>query len=203
MIALHALQIGSHIGRALIADVAILFERLGNQPIEIGGHIRIQLQRSRRSATEDLVRHHTGRRSPERQHAGRHLVEHDAEREQIASRVDPCAAHLLGRHVHHRPQRRSRAGEMRIPGDRRDGGCAGDDRIELGETEVEQLGVSARGDEDVARLDIAMNDAGTVRGVERIGDLECQRQQLVQGHPARDERVLNERPSSRSMAMNG
>ena len=42
------------------------------------------------------------------------------------------------------------------------------------EAEVEQLGVAARRDEDVGRLDVAMHDAGVVRGVERVGDLHAE-----------------------------
>ena len=66
--------------------------------------------------------------------------------------------------------------------------------FELGETEVEQLGVATGGNEDVARLDVAMDDPGTVGGVERIGNLERQRQLLVQRHAAGDECVL-QRPA--------
>ena len=41
----------------------------------------------------------------ERALAGRHLIEHDAEREQIAARIQFLAARLLRRHVGHRPER--------------------------------------------------------------------------------------------------
>jgi hypothetical protein len=57
------------------------------------------------------------------------------------------------------------------------GGTMGGD---LGETEVENLGVSALGDEKVGRLDVAMNDALAMGGVERIGNLDRKRQQGFQ-----------------------
>ena len=41
----------------------------------------------------------------------------------------------------------------------------------LREAEVEHLEMIAVGDEEVRRLDVAVNDAAPVRGVERIGDL--------------------------------
>ena len=43
---------------------------------------------------------------------------------------------------------------------------------ELREAEVEYLHLAAFGDEDVRRLDVAVDDAGRVRGVERVGDLD-------------------------------
>ena len=51
---------------------------------------------------------------------------------------------------------------------------AGDD---LGQTEVENLGVAALSDEDVGGLDVAMDDAFGVRRIQRIGDLDGERQQ--------------------------
>src|SRR5688572_31654244 len=39
--------------------------------------------------------------------AGEHLVEHAAEREEVAARVDGPPLHLLGRHVLRRPRERS------------------------------------------------------------------------------------------------
>jgi hypothetical protein len=37
--------------------------------------------------------------------------------------------------------------------------------------------VSACGDEEICRLDVAVDDAGRVRGFLRVGDLDRQRQQ--------------------------
>ena len=63
--------------------------------------------------------------------------------------------------------------------------------------------MSARRDEDVPRLDVAMHDAGAVRRIERVGDLDAQLEQLVERQTAVGQRVLQRRPSSRSIAMNG
>jgi len=56
---------------------------------------------------------------------------------------------------------------------------------EFGDAEIEQLRLAALRDEDVCRLDVAMDDALRVRGVERVGDLtarvddEVDRQRLL------------------------
>ena len=46
-----------------------------------------------------------------------------------------------------------------------------DGRLELGKTEVQELGCASFRHEDVGRLDVAMDDAGPVGGVERVGDV--------------------------------
>ena len=50
-------------------------------------------------------------------------------------------------------------------------------RRRLGQPEVQDLGLLALGDEDVGRLDVAVQDAARVRGVERVGNLHGQPQQ--------------------------
>ena len=45
----------------------------------------------------------------------------------------------------------------------------------LREAEVENFGVAALGDENICGLDVAMDDAFGVRGVERVGDFDGER----------------------------
>ena len=60
----------------------------------------------------------------------------------------------------------------------------------FGQPEIENLRVAASGDEQIRRLDVAVNDPGGVRRLERVGDLDRERQQQID----------LERPSSRADA---
>ena len=52
------------------------------------------------------------------------------------------------------------------------------DRRQFGEPEIQYLGVPSFGDKDVGGLDVAVNYAFAVRGIERIRDLNGQREQF-------------------------
>ena len=66
-----------------------------------------------------------------------------------------------------------------VDGQRRRIGVVRDRASHLGQSEVQDLGVAAWADEDVGGLDIAVNDAGAVRGIQRVGDFDAERQQRV------------------------
>jgi hypothetical protein len=112
---------------------------------------------------------------PRTRAAGRHLVEHAAERPDVAARVGLLAFELLGRHV------LERADDGALGGERlRDGRRLGEPamltplpppaRPPRARAEVHQLGAALR-EHDVAGLEIAVDDAGAVRAIERVGDL--------------------------------
>ena len=94
-----------------------------------------------------------------RPRARRHLVEHHAERKQIRARVQRLRAHLLRRHVRHRPHCAARVGQQRLGGTGRlVGDAASRSGGRLRQPEIQNLR-SARRDEDVGGLDVAMDDA--------------------------------------------
>ena len=93
-------EIGAEIARALVAQLAILLERLVEDAIELRRHradspcsaaggVRLRMPSKIRPVVVTL----------ERQRARGHLVHHDAEREDVRARVELFAAHLLRRHV--------------------------------------------------------------------------------------------------------
>ena len=95
----------------------------------------------------------------ERHPAGEALVQHEPQRVEVGPPVEAAAAHLLGRQVLGRPHHDVVAGQV----------VAG--AVEaLGDPEVGQQDPAVGGDEDVARLDVAVDEAGVVGGVERRRD---------------------------------
>ena len=94
----------------------------------------------------------------ERPRAAHELVEHDAEREDVAARVDVLAEDLLGRHVRGRAERRDVLEPHRA---RAPTGSSPDDGA-LRDAEVEDLHLAPAADEDVRGLDVAMDDAALV-----------------------------------------
>lgn len=184
-----ALQVGAQIGGAGVAQVAILFQGLGQNRLHGRRQSRVKAQRRRRFVVQDLVGDEGGGCAAERGGTGRHFIEHGAERKQVGAGIQFLATHLLGRHVGEGADDRS--------GDRKRLGatCGGQVRRAgqlarrrlLGQTEIQNLGPPVTGDEEVGGFEVAMDDASGVRGLQRIGKLDCPAQQVGQGQrPAGD-----------------
>ena len=165
--------------------VFILVEHPRQQLAQILRHVRdVGGVEPDRRGVQDRVDDRGRRPSFERAPAREHLVQHQAERKDVGSGVERIAEGLLGRHIQHRAHGGARVGQ--------DAGVLafrpGYGARRLGrhrrQTEVEQLRVAARRDEDVRRLHVAMDDAGAVRGAERVGDL----------HAHADNRLHRQRP---------
>jgi hypothetical protein len=73
----------------------------------------------------------------------------------------------------------------------------------LCQPEVKHLGVSPACHEDVGRLDVAMDDAGLVRGIERVGNLGPERQDVSTAIRLPLISCFSVLPCSSSIAMNG
>ncbi len=183
-ITLEALQIGAHLGSVLVAQVAIFFERLVDDVLKLERQVGIQADRHQGSAIQDGVEDHAGSVAAKGREPGSHFVEDDAEGEKIGAGIEVLAPHLLGRHVGDGAEGRSGTGKVL----RADG--AGGLRVlgitataahefggKLGEAEIENLHVTALGDEDVAGFNVAMNDAFGMGGVEAVGNLNCEADQ--------------------------
>ena len=104
------------------------------------------------------------RLAAERGPAGQHLVQHHADAVDVGRRAHAVTARLLGRHVPRRPDDRRReriAAAVREPRD----------------AEVPHLDRAMAGDQDVRRLDVAVDDPVGVgvgeRPAELLGDIAC------------------------------
>ena len=92
-----------------------------------------------------------------------HLVHHNAERVQVASRVGLSTLGLLGREVGGGSHHRTGLSQVRL----------GRTVHETRDAEVGDFHHPVRTDENVGRLDVAMGDAGLVRETKSRGNLTC------------------------------
>ena len=109
--------------------------------------------------------------------SGERLGQHSPEAEDVATRVDRMAMCLLRRHVAGGSYEALAAGERRA-------GCLMGRVVvadQLGDAEVEDLGVAAVGDDDVGRLEIAMDDARRVSSAERLADVDADADDVAAG----------------------
>ena len=132
----------------------ILGERLVDQLGELGGHVGRQLAERAGLAEEVLLEHLEQRRrraaDPQRVHAGQRLVEDDAHGVDVGPRVRGLRVELLGRHVERGAEHVLLAGP-------------GAPRAQLGDAEIDHLDHVGGGDQDVRRLEIAVDHALAVR----------------------------------------
>ena len=96
------LQVRPKLGGALIAHLAVLLDRLVDDPLELDRQLGVQTRRGDRDAIQYGIVNDAGRVPAERQPARGHFVENGAKAEQVGPRVKFFAAHLLGRHISHR-----------------------------------------------------------------------------------------------------
>ena len=135
--------------------------------------------------------------------AGEHLEQHPAEGPDVGAPVDRLALGLLGRHVgggaQDHPGQRSGGGERRRVGRVAASPSAGDLQ-RLGQAEVEHLDLAIGGDHDVGRLEVAVDHAGLVGGLQRQGDLPRDGEGFVEGQRPRARRWDRSSPGTSSMA---
>ena len=117
-----------------------------------------------------------------------HLIKHHAQGEQIGTGIQFLSPRLLGRHVGHGSHGGPGGGQQGL---RQLGGHLGV-RLgllgQLGQSEIQHLGVSPIGDEDVGGFNVPMNDPFSMGGIQSVGHLDSQIQQLSGvkrpvGHP--------------------
>ena len=155
------------------------------------GKIRAAVGDGGRRIAQDRGDHVRRARAVERPLAGQHLVEDDAEGEDVGPRVDLAAPRLFRRHVRNRAEDLALARQVRAAfrGCVREIGI-GVRGLELGEPEVQDLDAPFARHHHVARLQVPVHDAALVRGRQRVGERHGDLEESRKGETARrDERV--------------
>jgi hypothetical protein len=152
----------------LVAKVAVLFDRLEDHAFQLFRQLRPDFAGRPRLLVENRRSDDGTRRACECRSSGRHLVEHQPEREQVGPRVNVFTAQLLGRHVRNRADDASsvRQGRGRHRGLHRRG--RGPLHRGFRQPKVEDFR-TPRGEKNVRRLDVAVHDPFGVRGFQGIG----------------------------------
>ena len=170
---LQQLQRAPHLGRRLEPIARVLGQQPAAQLVDPGVGVRHQVRRQRRLHVQHLAPRFLRGHAVERLDTGEAFVEQDAQREQVAARIGALALQHFRRDV------AGRSGDalcrLEVGGRRAVrllGGVA-----HLGDAEVEQLRRARRRHHDVLRLQVAVDDAVAVRGVQsrrrcRASDLE-------------------------------
>lgn len=155
---------------------------------------------SRRQVVQQLVENDGGGRTCEGVASSRQFVKDDAQGKDIAARVERLATGLLGRHVGDGAE--SRAGSSEHPGrgwERRVIAA----RLHPGKTEVQDFGLAAEGDEKIGGLDVAVQDAFAVGGIESVGDLNAEFDEARNGGGAANVERSRLWPSRNSITRKG
>ena len=188
-----ALEVGTEVGGALVAEVAVFLHRLVDGVLEIGGNVGVEADGFDGFAIYDFVEDGAGGVAFEGEKASGHFVEDDAEGKKIGARVEGFAEDLLGGHVGDGAESAAGAGEVvRIDGICADGCYVRAVQLggDFGEAEVEDFGVAAFGDEDVGGFYVAVNDAFCVSGVQGVGDFDAEVEEAFELHRLGGDDVL-------------
>jgi hypothetical protein len=176
----------AHLDRRGEPPRGLLLEAAAQDGVDLRRDELVLLVGARRRVAEDRRNHLGGRLAAERTAAGRHLVEHHAEREEIGAGIGRQHAQLFGRHVGKGADRQSLLGEGGLGMEAH--GVGGLVLAELGETEVEDLHPAVAVDHDVAGFEIAMLDPLGVRRSQGIGERHGDPQEFPERHaPRRDD----------------
>jgi hypothetical protein len=155
------LQVGGQRGGRRVAAGRLLLEAFEQDGLEIRGHRGVQRRGRRHVLVDDHAQRLDGIRALEGGQAGEDLVEHGAERVDVALLADlrDLARGLLGRHIARGADDGARHGDLRMALQR------------LGEAEVHDVGLAVLVEHDVVGLDVAVDDAARVGVLDGAGDL--------------------------------
>ena len=169
---------GQFAGRG-VSPVGFLFQALQADRLQVAGYAGVELAWAGRLVLDHLHQQHP-QVAAERQLAAEHLEEHHPQRVHVRAPIGRVAfaLGLFGRHVGRRSQD--------IAGHRQRGLA----RLALGQAEVHDVRLVAGVEHDVARLQIAVDDAVLVGVMERVGHSGTQLGRLVIGEFSAGQPVL-------------
>lgn len=146
------------VARARVAVLRPFGHAAGDHRIEGLGDVRAPLTGRGYGVHHVGGDQHAGAVGPVGRRPGQALEQHARQRVDVGAVGDLGVGKPFGRHVFPGADRGAQLGEFLV------GGGAGD-------AEVDEVGEVVGGDQDVLRFDVAVHDAGGVRGIERGGDL--------------------------------
>jgi hypothetical protein len=187
----HGLQVVTQGRHRLVAVLGLLGQGPVEDGLQGGRNAGVELDGRAGRLVDDGVQDLDGIAAAERSLAGQHLVEDDAQAEDVGSMVDARALGLLGRAVAHRAVGHAHLRRRFL---RALGGVAAVVRLQhLGQAEVEHLRLPPGLHDDVRGLDVAVDDAARMGHGQPVGDLDRDR-----------ERARHvERPSAHELAKGG
>ena len=152
-------EIGGEIGRRLVPLVAVLGQRLGDDPLQFGVGGAGEPGQRVRLVVEDGMGYGCGIVGLEGKAARDHLVENDPQGEDVGPMVDVGGPRLLGRHVEDRAQGGRLVREL-------------GEAAELGHPEVQDPHVVFPVHEEGGRLHVPVDDPGLVGLAQALRDLD-------------------------------
>ena len=161
---LDALEVLDELLGGLIAVLRVLGQGAQDDLVELRRYLRPQARGRLRQLVHVLHGDLDRRVAGERHLAGQHLVEHDAGRVEVGGGRHRRAARLLGREVLRGAHDRAGLGHLR-------GAVPRDPEVGHLQPRLVRLHLLVGGDEDVVRLDVAMDDPVAVREAEGLEEL--------------------------------
>jgi hypothetical protein len=177
-------EIHEEVFHPLVALSGIFGQGLVEDPLEVSAHLRGDVVPERREwgggIPENRAQRFRSTRSSKGSVPGEHLIEHGAEAEDVAAVIDLRSFGLFGRHAGDGAHDDAGIGLTAKRGGRL-GALTSQGLDELGQAEVDDLGVPAFVEHDVVGLEVSVHDALVVGLGEAFGDFDAEIENA--GHP--------------------
>ena len=170
-------EIECDVAGGMKARLGILFQAMLHDAFQRRRNIAIGFAQVRRVFLQDRAHRVGGGFAMKRPLAGKHFVEDCSEGENVGARINRHAAHLLRGHVARRPQYHAR---FRVVGCRRKRSMfTGVGLGQFGQAEIQNLEAPVFREEQIFRLEVAMDDSFFVGCSKSTRDLQSVVQRLA------------------------